>query len=64
MVPALLTRSAALVEHLDEITRDGLVLAPEIVEAMGKADTRIHRWAAVALWVIVALLIWVALRIV
>ena len=61
-VPSLLTRSAALVEHLDEITRDGLVLAPHIVETMGKAQTRIHRWTAMALWVIVALLIWFALR--
>jgi ubiquinone biosynthesis protein len=61
-VPSLLTRSAALVEHLDEITRDGLVLAPEIVEAMGKANTRIHRWTAAALWVIVGLLIWIAWR--
>jgi ubiquinone biosynthesis protein len=63
-VPSLLTRSAALVENLDEITRDGLVLAPEIVAAISKADTRIHRWTAVALWVIVALLIWIAWRIV
>jgi len=63
-VPSLLTRSAALVEHLDEITRDGLVLAPEIVEAMGKANTRIHRWTATALWAIVALLIWIVWRVV
>jgi ubiquinone biosynthesis protein len=63
-VPSLLTRSAALVENLDEITRDGLVLAPEIVAAISKADTRIHRWTAMALWVIVALLIWIAWRIV
>ena len=61
-VPSLLTRSAALVEHLDEITRDGLVLAPEIVDAMGKAQTRIHRWTAVAHWLIVVLLIWVVWR--
>jgi ubiquinone biosynthesis protein len=63
-VPSLLTRSAALVEHLDEITRDGLVLAPEIVDAMGKAQTRVHRWTAVAHWLIVVLLIWIVWRLV
>ena len=29
---------------------------------VGKAQTRIHRWAAVALWVIVVLLIWIVWR--
>ena len=34
-VPGLLTRGATLVEQLDDITRDGLVLAPETVAAIG-----------------------------
>ena len=52
----LLTRGAVLVEQLDAITRDGLVLAPETVAAIGRAEARRNRWTAVALWVIAALL--------
>jgi ubiquinone biosynthesis protein len=55
-VPGLLTRGAALVEHIDVITRDGLVLAPETVAAIGKAEARRNRWTAAALWAIAALL--------
>jgi ubiquinone biosynthesis protein len=61
-VPALLTRGAALVEQLDAITRNGLVLAPETVAAIGRAEARRNRATVVALWVIAALLavmIWV-----
>ena len=58
-VPGLLTRGALLVEQLDAITRDGLVLAPETVAAIGRAEARRNRWTAVALWVIAALLAWI-----
>ena len=61
-VPSLLTRGATLVEQLDAITRNGLVLAPETVAAIGRAEARRNRWTAAALWVIAALLavvIWV-----
>jgi ubiquinone biosynthesis protein len=55
-VPALLTRGAALVEQFDAITRNGLVLAPETVAAIGRAEARRNRWSTAALWVIAALL--------
>jgi ubiquinone biosynthesis protein len=55
-VPALFSRGAALIEQLDAITRDGLVLAPETVEAIGAAEARRNRWTALALWVIAGLL--------
>ena len=55
------TRGAALVEQLDAITRDGLVLAPETVAAIGRAEARRNRWTAVALWVIAALLAWIVI---
>ena len=55
-LPSLLSRGAVLVEQLDAITRDGLVLAPETVAAIGRAEARRNRWTAVALWVIAALL--------
>src|SRR5207237_7093517 len=49
-VPALLSRGAVLVEQLDAITRDGLVLAPETVAAIGRAGARRNRWPAAARW--------------
>ena len=55
-VPALMSRGAALIEHIDAITRDGLVLAPETVAAIGAAEQKRNRWTAIALWAIAILL--------
>jgi ubiquinone biosynthesis protein len=60
-VPGLLTRGASLIEQLDAMTRDGLVLAPETIAAIGAAEARGTRWRTIALWVIAALLAWIAL---
>jgi ubiquinone biosynthesis protein len=57
-VPGLLSRGAALVEQLDAITRDGLVLAPETVADIGRAEARRNRWMTAALWAIAVLLVW------
>jgi ubiquinone biosynthesis protein len=60
-VPGLLTRAATLVDQLDAITRNGLVLAPETVRAIGAAEARRNRWMTIALWVIaglVAIAVW------
>jgi len=59
-VPGLLTRAGTLLDQLDDITRDGLVLSPDTVEAIGKAEARRNRWTSVALWAIAALLAWIA----
>lgn len=59
-VPALLTRAANLVDQLDDITRDGLVLSPQTVTAIGAAEARHTRWRTAALWVIAGLLAWIA----
>jgi ubiquinone biosynthesis protein len=61
-VPSLMSRGAVLVEQLDAITRDGLVLAPETVAAIGTAEARRNRWTAVALWVIAALLLYLLVQ--
>jgi ubiquinone biosynthesis protein len=58
-VPGLLTRAGALLDQVDDITRDGLVLSPETVAAIGAAEARRNRWTAVALWVIATLLAWI-----
>ncbi|MBX9843449.1 MAG: 2-polyprenylphenol 6-hydroxylase [Xanthobacteraceae bacterium] len=61
-VPSLMSRGAVLVEQLDAITRDGLVLAPETVTAIGQAEARRNRWTAIALWAIALLLAWIVWR--
>src|SRR5712672_578012 len=55
-VPVLLGRAARIADQIDAATRDGIVLAPETVAAIGRAEARRNRWSAMALWVIVALL--------
>jgi ubiquinone biosynthesis protein len=58
--PALLSRAAGTIERFDEQTRDGLVLSPETVEAIGRAEGRHWRWTALALWLIAGLIaLWV-----
>ncbi|MBV6486275.1 MAG: 2-polyprenylphenol 6-hydroxylase [Pseudorhodoplanes sp.] len=59
-VPVLLARGATLVEQLDAITRNGLVLAPETVEAIGRAEANRNRWTVRALWAIAGLLAYLA----
>jgi ubiquinone biosynthesis protein len=64
-MPGLLTRTAQLADQLDAITRDGLVLAPETVAAIGAAEARRNRWMTAALWVIaigVAWFVWLVYR--
>ncbi len=60
-VPGLLTRAGTLLDQLDDITRDGLVLSPDTVEAIGKAEARRNRWTTAGIWAIVILLIWLLL---
>ena len=61
-VPGLLSRGAGLVEQLDVMTRNGLVLAPETVAEIGRAEARRNRWMTAALWVIAGLLAVLLLR--
>jgi ubiquinone biosynthesis protein len=63
-VPGLMSRGAAMMEHLDAITRDGLVLAPETVAAIGAAEQKRNRWTAAALWAIALLLGWLVWRVI
>jgi ubiquinone biosynthesis protein len=57
--PGLLTRGARVLDQLDEITRDGLVLSPQTIAEIDKAEARRNRSTVVALWVIAALLLWI-----
>jgi ubiquinone biosynthesis protein len=60
--PGLLTRGARVLDQLDEITRDGLVLSPQTIAEIDKAEHRRTRWTLWALWVIAALLAWIVFR--
>ena len=51
-LPTIAARSVAVLNQFDAMTRDGLVLAPETVEAIGKAEAKRNRWQTLALWVI------------
>jgi ubiquinone biosynthesis protein len=55
-VPGLLSRAGTLLDQLDAATRDGLVLAPETVAAIGAAERRASRWRTWGVWAIAALL--------
>ncbi len=62
-MPALLGRAGRIADQLDAATRDGIVLAPETVAAIGLAEARRSRWTAAALWAIALLLALVLWRI-
>ncbi len=63
-VPSLLSRGAELIDQLDTITRDGLVLSPETVAAIGAAEARHNRGLTFGIWAIVILLIILSLYII
>jgi ubiquinone biosynthesis protein len=58
-VPGLLSRGAMILDQVDAATRNGLVLAPETVADIGRAEARRSRTTAIALWVIAALLAYI-----
>ena len=60
-VPGLLTRGARLLDQLDDVTRDGLMLSPQTIAEIDKAETRRNRGSVIALWAIAALLLWIVL---
>jgi ubiquinone biosynthesis protein len=60
-VPSLLTRAGYVLDQLDDATRNGLKLDPETVAAIGAAEARRNRWTTIGIWVIAALLVWLAL---
>jgi len=59
-VPGLLTRAGTMIDQIDDMTRDGLVLAPETVAAIGAAEAKRARWLTAGVWIGVITLIWIA----
>jgi ubiquinone biosynthesis protein len=50
-----------VLDQLDEVTRDGLMLSPQTIAEINKAEARRSRWSTVALWAIAALLLWIVI---
>ena len=59
-VPSLLLRAGTLLDQIDDATRNGLVLSPDTVAAIGKTEARRNRWTAAGLWMIALMLGWIA----
>ncbi len=53
-LPAIAARSVSVLNQFEDMTRNGLVLAPETVAAIGKAEAKRTRWQTGAMWVIAA----------
>ena len=53
-LPAIASRSVAVLEQLETMTREGLTLSPETIAAMARTEGRKSRWRTLALWIIAA----------
>lgn len=51
-LPGIAARSVALLARSETLTRNGLLLAPETVEAIGRAEARQSRWLTAGIWAI------------
>jgi ubiquinone biosynthesis protein len=60
-VPAMLTRAADLADRMDALTRNGFVLSPETIEAIGRAEAHGTRWRTAGIWALVALFGWIVI---
>ena len=41
-----------VLEQLEDITREGHMLSPDTIEALGRKEAKKARWSTIALWVI------------
>ncbi len=53
-LPSIVSRSVTVLNQLEAMTRDGLVLAPETIAAIGRSERRKSRGRTIALWIIAA----------
>jgi ubiquinone biosynthesis protein len=51
-LPAIASRSIRVLEQLEVMVRDGLVLSPDTIAALGRVRARQNRWRTIAVWVI------------
>ena len=53
-LPAIASRSVAVMEQFETMAREGLTLGPETIAEIKRAEARKNRWRTLALWVIAA----------
>jgi ubiquinone biosynthesis protein len=53
-LPMIAGRAVTVLEQLETITREGLLLSPQTIAAMGRSEGRKSRWRTIALWIIAA----------
>ena len=51
-LPGIAGRAVMLLERMDGLTRNGLQLSPESIEAMTRAEQRRNRWLTAGIWLI------------
>ena len=51
-MPGIAGRAVMLLERMDGLTRNGLQLSPESIEALGRAEQRHSRWLTAGIWLI------------
>src|SRR5437764_23023 len=51
-LPAIAGRALNVLEHLEGMVRQGVVLSPETIAALGRVERSKNRWRTLALWII------------
>ena len=51
-MPGIAGRAVMLLERMDGLTRNGLQLSPESIEALSRAEQRHSRWLTAGIWLI------------
>ena len=57
-LPDMIERAGRVLARLEEASKTGFHLAPESVADIGRAEGRGNRWSSLALWAIVALIVY------
>jgi ubiquinone biosynthesis protein len=61
-LPAIASGASAVLARFEAMTREGIVLAPETITAIARAQAERGRWRTAAIWIVavavVAILIW------
>jgi ubiquinone biosynthesis protein len=51
-LPEIASRAVTVLEQMEDITREGHMLSPDTIEALGRKEAKKARWSTIALWVI------------
>ena len=51
-LPEIANRAVTVLEQLEDATREGHMLSPDTIEALGRKEAEKSRWSTIALWII------------